>query len=208
MRTDGRPELVRAWLALEDQMAQEEAARVAALGTSELHAEMRADGLDPKQVPTAEQLMAGARAKAEERHWRRGGAKRHESEVVSVRRPRRRGRQQLWLAAAAVLVVAGAVAVTQAAAIVAWMKGTSEEVGPDKSVPAQPTPHEVAEKLRDEAERSLGAGRYEEARRKLDAAWALDPAGDESGRVQGLREQLREKTTPPPRLDPKTGQPY
>jgi hypothetical protein len=199
MRTDGRPELVRAWLALEDQMAQEEAARVAALTPAELHGEMRTEGLDPRQVPTAEQLTAGAAAKAEQRQWRRAGTVRQVSDVVSVRRPRHRTMRPVWLAAAAVLLVAGAVAVTQAAVIVAWLRGTTEEpVALDnEKVLQQPTPHEVAEKLRDEAERSLPAGRLAECQRKLDAAWALDPSGEDVARVQGLRAQLKEKTTLP-----------
>jgi hypothetical protein len=204
MSTGAKPDLVSAWLKVEDLIAQDEAVRMVALGTEERHAEMRAEGLDPEGIPSAEELLAGAAAKAAARTLLGAGVARTVSHVAALR-PRRRSMPVVWLAAAAVLLVLGGVAVKESSAIVAWLRGRTEEpIRPDEEkAPHEPTPHELAQKLRDQARESLIAGRYGEALRKLDAAKEIDPAGEEEPGVQVLRRAVTESLTPPKHDDPK-----
>jgi hypothetical protein len=80
--------------------------------------------------------------------------------------------------------------------------GGADPAGREKA-PHEPTPHELAQKLRDQARESLIAGRYGEALRKLDAAKEIDPAGEEEPGVQVLRRAVTESLTPPKHDDPK-----
>jgi hypothetical protein len=204
MSSGAKPDLVSAWLKIEDAIAHDEAARMEALGDEERHAEMRAEGLDPEGIPSAEELLAGARAKAAARKALHAGGGRHVSHIAALR-PRRRSMRAVWLAAAAFLLVLGALAATESAAIVAWLRGPTEEpIRPDEEkAPPAPTPHEMAQKLRDEARQSFILARYSESLRKLDAAKEIDPAGEEEPEVRVLRRAVTEMLTPPPRDNPK-----
>jgi hypothetical protein len=176
--------------ALEDQARddglEDELLDVAEMSDEELAAEMRAVGLDPGAVKVdAEEIAERA-------------AKQRQGAPAGVRRLRR----PMWLAAAAVLLLFGALAATEGAAIVAWMhEPKPEPIQPDNERAPPPTPHEIAEKLRDEAEHACEKELWGLCWRKLDEAKSVDAAGEAEERVQGLRETVKRRTTPPPGPD-------
>lgn len=115
----------------------------------------------------------------------------------NVRPMHRAPRRTIWLAAAAAIAAAAClVAVTEGPAIVAWMRGP-EKIGPDNvhPTPPEPSPHEIAEKKRDDAEKAIGAGLYGMCITLLDEAKQIDPAGDDEPRVQLLRAKVKNDTT-------------
>jgi hypothetical protein len=106
--------------------------------------------------------------------------------------------RRAWLVAAAAIAAAvSLIAVAEGPAIVAWLHRGTEKIGPDNVHPAppEPSPREIAEKKRDEAEKALGAGLYGACIRLLDEAKEIDPAGDGEPRVQALREKVKRDTT-------------
>jgi hypothetical protein len=152
-------------------------------------------------VPSAEYLLAKAEARAA----------RKASNVASLPQ-RRRPPWTLWLVAAALAVVVGALGLVERGAIVAWMKGPAPvDIRPDDEKPRPPTPVEIATKLRDEAETACAGRFWGTCAARLDEAATLDPEGETSARVMGLRTQIhdimqkpkgREKPVGPPRPVP------
>jgi hypothetical protein len=187
----------RAWLFAESLLAEEEAEqlaeRVEAMSDAEIEQEMRGGGYDPASVPSAEEFVARGVERAAERE--RANEAREAAEVVA-RAERRRTRWVLTLVAAmfALFIV---VMVRQGPAIVAFFKHEPAEIGPDNSwppprAPAPPTAaQKEAEALRDEAVTSCDHMQWTMCGLNLDYAKALDPAGEDSPRVQKARAELR-----------------
>jgi hypothetical protein len=115
----------------------------------------------------------------------------------------RRTRRTWLVAAAAIAAAVSLVAITERGAIVAWLHHGPEKIGPDNVHPAppEPSPHEIAEKKRDDAEKALRAGLYGTCISLLDEAKRIDPAGDEEPRVQQLRAKVKNDTTYRPQRD-------
>ena len=76
---------------------------------------------------------------------------------------------------------------------------------PDEKEPERiaPTPADQAEALRAEADRACGAQSWGLCILKLEAAKKLDPAGELTARVQGLRTAIAEHRTMTDPVDPK-----
>src|SRR5580704_8200904 len=116
------------WEVVEDLIAEAEVERVEALGDEELRAELRAAGVDPERIPSADAFVDRARAIARSREPRSraapvpemvrtlpsAGSTRPGSEGAGVRR------QALWLAAAVFLLVAGAIALAERSTVATW----------------------------------------------------------------------------------------
>jgi hypothetical protein len=205
MSTLDRPDPAEAWLIAERLLADEELDRLDAMSDEEVMAELRAEGRDEGWIPNAESLMAGA-----EKHLARQAEQAALSPLavpadaaprtVSMIRATESSRAVWFAAAAAVLVGIGGAAVVERGAIVAWIKGppAPAPIEPDHEVAPPPTPHELAEKARDEAEKACAGGLWGRCNTRLDQARELDPAGESQPRVVGLRKAIVDGTTPPP----------
>jgi|HubBroStandDraft_1064217.scaffolds.fasta_scaffold113801_2 hypothetical protein len=187
----------RGWLFVEKLLAEEDARRVESLTDEELDKELRAGGYDPALVPSAEDLLARVEARATERAAREMASEAREPARVVVLSKRRPIRLTLLLVAAmfALLLV---VMAARDPAVVAFFKHDHPpaEIGPDNEwaplkPPAPPTPaQKEAEALRDEAVTRCDHMQWSLCRFNLDYAKALDPAGEDSPRVQKARSQL------------------
>ncbi len=189
----------------ENLRAEEELARLDKMTDQELEAELAAEGRGSSWVPSAESLLAGAEKHAARRAEAGVDAGPRPAKVVAVGRPRRPTRL-MWLMAAAFLLLVGGLAATQGPAIVAFFKGEKNEpIGPDNEKPAQPTPREAAEKLRDEAIVACDGEMLGTCRDKLDQAKKLDPAGESEARVQEKRALIQSRVFPDANFDGKPG---
>lgn len=213
MSTSGRKRTAEETLeALERQAAEDEMDRILALGDAELDAELAAEGFDPAEERAegarfGEQLAGEALAAEGAAVAVEGGAEAGPkvAQVVPITRPRRSA-FVVWLVAAAFAALVGLVGVTQGAAIATWFKGKPEPVEPilpDNEKAAPPTPHELAEKMRDEAEKGCANREWGTCTDRLNDAKKLDPAGESEDRVKRLRETIHENTTSPPGPGPK-----
>jgi hypothetical protein len=207
MSTLDRPDPAEAWLIAERLLADEELDRLDAMSDEEMMAELRAEGRDEAWIPSAASLMAGA-----EKHLAKQAEQAELSPLVgpadaaprtvSMIRATESSRAMWLAAAAAVLLVVGGAAFVERGAIVAWIKGPPAPVPiePDREVAPPPTPRELAEKARDEAERACATGLWGRCYTRLNQARELDPAGESEPRVVGLRKAIVDGTTrrPPP----------
>lgn len=175
--------------ALERQASEDEMDRILALGDAELDAELASAGFDP----TAERAK-GARM-----------AERARGKVVPLPAARRPSRL-VWLMAAGFALLAGAVAATQGPAVVAWLKGgPPEPIRPANEPPRPLSPHEIAEKARDAAEKACAEELWGRCIDRLDEAREIDPAGESEERVQKLRQDIHDGTTLKPGPPDKPG---
>jgi hypothetical protein len=192
------------WEALLDVAQRDEAQRLEGLSSEERDREVAAAGRDPAaERARGEELAArllGERAGVAvgvgvEVEGSRSGS-RSGSEVGRVvpLAPRRASRTLLWLIAAAVGLLA-VVLVLEHRELMAWHDKGPEKILPDPSPPREVTAQERAEKLRDEAEVACQGALWGTCTYRLDDAANLDPAGEASPRVQGLRANILRHTT-------------
>jgi hypothetical protein len=158
--------------------------------------QMDAAAIPVRSVPTLEELVALAEARAVD------------SALVVVRRSiaplPTRERARRWnpvpVVAVAALCALGVAAVVNRAVIVARLRG--EPIGPDRpwaATRAVPTPEERAASLRAPAFTACDEKRWDECTQKLDQAAAIDPAGENDPRVMSARRaaaQMRENGPP------------
>jgi hypothetical protein len=178
--------------AIEDAPLDDEAERVLAMTREERERELEAAGIDLDEVDAAADAVyqrlrgaADARRSPREPVW-----------VPSIPAARARRWSPVGLAAAAaVALLVGALGVTRGPAVVAWLKGTPEPIGPAIEPPRPLTPRELAQKTRDEAEQACASQLWGLCGDKLDEARKLDPAGDSEERVQRLRRTITQWTT-------------
>jgi hypothetical protein len=100
----------------------------------------------------------------------------------------------VWLLAAALALGFVFIAVAEGAAIVAYFE--RPQITPDNERAPPPTPHELAEKLHDDAMGHCAVSSWASCKDKLDEAARLDPAGDSEPRVQRAREAIDEAGRP------------
>jgi hypothetical protein len=181
VNTPDKPDPARGWLYVEKLLALDETERLEKLSDADFEEEMRAKGIDPARVPSAADLLA----RATERAKKREVSGRPPAPVVALRS--RRVRPVWWIAATLALLIL-AVLATQSAAIIALFKGDS--IRPDDWRPPRPPPHEVAEKMRDEAMGACGRRLWGLCEQKLDDARAIDPAGESEERVEKARRDI------------------
>jgi hypothetical protein len=171
--------------AIEEAPLDDEADRVLTMTPEERRAELEAAGVD----------MAKVHAQADALH-----------EKLSPPAPRVRRRSPIvWLAAAALCALLGVVGAFEGRAVVAWLKGTPEPILPDNERAPPPPPHEIAEKMRDEADKACADHLWGRCTGKLDEASKIDPAGESGERVQRMRQEIRDGTTRRPGPPEKPG---
>jgi hypothetical protein len=210
----------RVWTFAEDLLAADEAARIEKLSDDELHAEMRREGMDPARVPSADEMLARVEARAARRAA--VGSRVPESRRVApatpfsppeesnARRvaqavplepvrlepapPRPMPRALVWLLAAAFALGFVFIGVAEGPAIVAYFE--RPRITPDNERYVPPTPHELAEKLRDDAMGHCAVSSWASCKDKLDEAARLDPAGDSEPDVLRARAAIDEANRP------------
>jgi hypothetical protein len=177
-----KPDLARGWRFVEKLLADEDAERLDQASDEDIERQMRAHGArEPSRVPSADELLAKAAARAAQRN---AGAKQASGPTVRTRPVRPRRTQWVtWLAAAA---IAGLVA----AAVTRQRKPdmvSSPYPGDAGGEPQAPTAKEIAAQLRSDAFAACGAERWAECEGKLDEAKNVDPDGESDARVKETR---------------------
>jgi len=191
--------------AIEDAPLDDEMDRVLAMTPEERRRELAAAGVDLGEVQAAADA-AYEKMQAAEAEPRSAAWPEVEAPVVPIARARR-WQRAVWLAAAAtVVLIFGAIGATVGPAIVAWWnRSKPEPIQPDNERPRPPSPRELAEKARDEADQACASSLWGLCRDKLDEASKLDPAGDSEERVKRMREAIRDGTTLEPGPPEKPG---
>jgi|CZKU01.1.fsa_nt_gi hypothetical protein len=161
-----KPDPARGWLFVEKLLANEETDEVDAMDDEGLAVALRARGRDPDKLTSVDDLMARAAAIVERE------AARPRAIVVPLRP--RRVRWQSWLAVAS-LGVLGVFVVKMGQ-------------GPDRVGAAPPDPHG----LRVEGVRACIDRKWDLCEQRLDAARALDPAGDSDPTIEEARREIAE----------------
>jgi hypothetical protein len=167
------------------KLLSEDPAHLDVATDEEVERMMDAAGIQVEDVPSAEELVARAE--------KRAAACVPASGVVRALEPARapppaaksriRRMSPAAIAAAVAAVAVGGVALSNGAAIVAYLKG---ETGP--TVAASVAQHVAT--LRKEAFAACDARRWDECTRKLDEAKELDPAGESDERVVAARKAI------------------
>ena len=177
-------DLARGWLAAE-KLATDEAERLAAAPDDEFDRAM--DALPaPTRVPTVEDLMARAarRASTSARPPAPSGP------LLKAPANRRRVRPLAASLIAFVVVVVCVGLAIERDAIVAWWNGDRGHIAPDRGPWPEPPPDRRAAQLRQQALAACEDRAWDLCRQGLDAARALDPAGEEDPRVTRARTAL------------------
>jgi hypothetical protein len=200
-------EKARQWRLVEDLMAEAEVERVEGLSDQDLHAEVRAAGMDPDRLPGVDDLLRRGKERAALRAAAGPAAPsngRAEGRLLTLPLAPARAmasRRMVWLVAAGFALALGAIGIAERDAIVAMFKKTPVDIKPDPdSILA---PNEVAAKLRDDAEAACTDGKWGLCERKLDEAALHDPAGEKEPRVVKLRADILENTGPRQNYDDK-----
>jgi hypothetical protein len=196
MTTPKKVDPALGWMFVEGLLAEDEAKRIEKLSEEDLDAEMRQQGKDPARVPSLEQLLAKAKvhaAKLEAERPRVAQAVPLEPVRLEPVPPRPTSRL-VWLLAAALALGVVVVAVARAPEIIAYFRGP--QITPDNERALPPTPHELAEKLRDDARGHCAVGSWASCKGKLDEAARLDPAGESEPDVLRERAAIEEANRP------------
>jgi hypothetical protein len=181
--TPEKPDPARAWLFVEKLLADDDPERLDKASDEEVERQMREQGVQVSRVPSAEELLAKAAARAAKRSA--GGSQASFAEVkalpVQPRRPQ-------WVALLAAAAIGGLVV-----AVV---------MRPREPPVAHPRPHDEstvqqrATELRDEAYATCRQGLWTPCEAKLDEARELDPAGESDARVVAARAALEKARHP------------
>jgi hypothetical protein len=180
------------WEALEGS-DEVELARIAALDDEALDRELKEAGIDPRVAAQVGKDVL--QAAAPDAHVPAAATSRprgvdHIGGPVATRRtsPRQTTPWVAWLAAAAVVVLV-LTAFAKRREIQAWF-GPAHIEKDREEAPREPSPQELASKLREDAYSSCERWRWAECERRLDEAKQLDPAGESDLRVQGARQAV------------------
>jgi hypothetical protein len=191
---------VLAWRHVEKLLRDDHVAEGDDPGDEEIERQMRAAGIRPKRIPSADEIMAHAARRARERGLEGIVPLR----IVPMPAPPKRHAWAVWLVAAA--IGAGIVAfVVERPVVVAWFHHGTEPIGPDPDWRPLPTPQERASAIRKEAFDACGEYYWALCESKLDEAQKLDPGGESDTRVQEARTAVHDglKRGPVEKLKPK-----
>jgi hypothetical protein len=181
MTAPSKPDLARGMQHAID-LFEQKSDRLAAMNDADFEQAM-SELPPPSRVPSAEELVAGAKTKAK-------GQAAQAGVIALPERPARRAPWIPWLVAAAL----GAVAVTlliERRELTAWLFGPQAPlIGPAPDEPRERTPQQKAEAMRVEADDACARELWGRCQTRLDEAKALDPAGEATPRAQGLRAAI------------------
>jgi hypothetical protein len=168
------------------KLLSEDAEHLDVATDEEVERMMDAAGIQVKDVPTAEELIARAEKRAASRLPASGVVRALEPAPPPAPKSRIRRMSPAAIAAAAAALTVGGALLTNGGAIVAYLKGEGPNVGASVS-------QHVAS-LRKEAFAACDARRWDECARRLDEAKELDPAGESDDRVVAARKAITEGT--------------
>jgi hypothetical protein len=182
-----KPDPARAWKYAMKLLAEEELQRLDKMSDEDVEDEMRAQGRDPARVPSAEELLTKATARAAKKVGTG-----HQTRVAPLARARR-SRGTMWLVAATLAAVVIAVVAMNGAAIVALFKGNGDIRADDAGrMWRNEIAHRQADKLRDDAENACQLRLWGACESSLDEAMKQDPAGESEERVERMRKMVDE----------------
>lgn len=130
-----KPDLARGLMFVEKLLREEDLERLDKTSDEEVEHQLRAAGIDPEDVPTADELLARAAARARKR--RDEDARAGDGIVAPPARPKRSA-WAVWLAAAAIGAVIVTLAVEKREVRAWWHRGATEPVGPGPARPLTP----------------------------------------------------------------------
>jgi hypothetical protein len=179
MSEPGKPDPARGWRFVEKLLAEEGLERLDKASDEEVERQMRAQGVQTSRVPSAEELLEKAAARAKRRQAKGTYATidaDRAAKVVATPVPPKRVRWVPILAAAAMGAVGVAVAVNR----------PGEDAAGGASARAR------AAKLRDEGIAACAAAEWTACEERLDGARALDEEGEKDPRVIAARKAMKE----------------
>jgi hypothetical protein len=181
-----------AWDAVERMALDDEAKRIESLSAGALDAELDRQGFDPQALRARGAALAARLAK---------GGNASEAQDVSGPVPKLRAIARPWAHARAIAWTAGAALAAAALAAIAMNRTdgvvVNRDIGPDTldgdiAKKPDPSPKEVATKLRYEAYDLCDSTFWAACEKKLDEAKNLDPAGESGLGVQAARQAVSE----------------
>ncbi len=163
----------RGWLAIDKLRLDDEVERLERMTDDEVLAEM---GTDASQIPTAEKLLAKVRPTVPVTPMAAAKKARGVPRIV-------------WLLAAAFIVLL--IVTAKKDAIVALFRTPAPSPLPQpEPKPRAPSPQELANIVRTDAQKACAAGQWVECSAKLNEAEKLDPAGESLPAVGEMREAI------------------
>jgi hypothetical protein len=184
-----------------------ELARIAALDHEAVDRELIAAGIDPAEA--ADVGMDMLQAASPDAHVPAAATSRPRGVEQIDRREKRGGaspRQMTWVPwlAAAAIVVLVLTAFAKRDEIQAWLQPEPPRIQKEpEPPPRQPSPQELAAKVRDEAYVSCEDGLWGQCERQLNEAQKMDPGGESDPRVKAARKAVQDGTHPDPDLEGK-----
>jgi hypothetical protein len=177
-----------------------ELARIAALDGDAVDRELRAAGIDPEEAADVGMDMlqmaspdapvpaaATSRPRGVEPIGRRDRSGERSPRVASW---------VPWLAMAAIVLLV-LTAFAKRREIQAWLAPEPPRIEREpESPPREPSPEELAAKLREDAYASCGEFFWAQCRQQLDGAQKLDPAGESDPRVKAARDAVHDGLYP------------
>src|SRR5580700_9211873 len=128
-----KPDPALGWKFVEKLLREEDLERLDQASDEEVERQLRAAGIDPEEIPTAEELLARATERARKRKEK--GIE--TAKIVPLRVRPKRSAWVVWLVAAAIAAVAATLAVERRELEAWWHPGT-EPIGPDPQKPLTP----------------------------------------------------------------------
>jgi hypothetical protein len=174
--TADKPDPARAWKYVDDLLADEELERLEKMSPEEVDGELRAVGVDPASIPSAEELFAKAEKRAREagsaaaRGGNGTGAATGSAASAKVLPLRRREG------------IAQYVTLAAAAAVLLFVATRPEDDGPVSA--ANP------EAIRARAFEACAAKQWDACEEALDEAERIDRQGEDDARVREAREAI------------------
>jgi hypothetical protein len=130
-----KPDLARGWMFVEKLLREEDLERLDQTSDEDVERQLRAAGIDPKDVPTADELLARAAARARKR--REEGPRASARIVAPPARPKRNA-WAVWLVAAAIGAVIVTLVVGKREVRAWWHRDATEPVEPEPTRPLTP----------------------------------------------------------------------
>ena len=175
----GKPDPARGWQFVEKLLADEKVERLDQASDEEVERQMHAQGVQSSRVPSAEELVEKAAARAGNKQAKGTYAAMdadRAARVVATPVPAKRVRWVPILAAAALGALGVVIAVNR----------------PGEEAAGGPSARARAAKLRDEGIAACAATQWTACEQRLDGARALDEEGEKDPRIIAARKAMKE----------------